>query len=184
MKIYSLMLLMSLFSVDALAKNDSNTYRQLLQDFFGAEPPLCLGERAWPVNSHTHDSPWVSGRLNALVDARLARKTQEGKKIIYNLTPLGEKNWRKYGDLCYGRMHVTRIEKVDHINRELTVVYFYYRLEPLERWARNRSLRFAFSELDNLVNGMDKIRYIATIRETLGGAAKLQDYPTPVELDY
>ncbi|WJY16315.1 hypothetical protein PCO82_06550 [Pectobacteriaceae bacterium CE90] len=44
MKIYPLMLLMSLFSGDALAKNDSNTYRQLLQDFL-VQSRHCVWEK-------------------------------------------------------------------------------------------------------------------------------------------
>ncbi|WCG82809.1 hypothetical protein [Pectobacterium sp. A5351] len=111
-------------------------------------------------------------------------ETLEGTGKVYRLSPVGEKNWRQYGDLCYGRMQVSRIEKIDRVNQELTVVYFTYRLTSLEDWAYNRSLRFAFSELDNLVGGMETTLYSATIRETLGGAAKLQDYPVPVELDY
>ncbi|GLW39444.1 hypothetical protein Pcaca04_33800 [Pectobacterium carotovorum subsp. carotovorum] len=173
-----------LFPLCALAQLSEQDYQQRVQDFFDAEPPLCLGEKQWPVHSPKGDSPWNSGRLNALVEAKLAHETPEGTGKVYRLSPVGEKNWRQYGDLCYGRMQVSRIEKIDRVNQELTVVYFTYRLTSLEDWAYNRSLRFAFSELDNLVGGMETTRYSATIRETLGGAAKLQDYPVPVELDY
>ncbi|MDY4316615.1 carbapenem biosynthesis protein CpmH [Pectobacterium actinidiae] len=173
-----------LFPLCALAQLSEQDYQQRVQEFFDAEPPLCLGEKQWPVHSPKGDSPWNSGRLNALVEAKLAHETPEGTGKVYRLSPVGEKNWRQYGDLCYGRMQVSRIEKIDRVNQELTVVYFTYRLTSLEDWAYNRSLRFAFSELDNLVGGMETTRYSATIRETLGGAAKLQDYPVPVELDY
>lgn len=173
-----------LFPLCALAQLSEQDYQQRVQEFFDAEPPLCLGEKQWPVHSPKGDSPWNSGRLNALVEAKLAHETPEGTGKVYRLSPVGEKNWRQYGDLCYGRMQVSRIEKIDRVNQELTVVYFTYRLTSLEDWAYNRSLRFAFSELDNLVGGMETTRYSATIRETLGGAAKLQNYPVPVELDY
>ncbi|MEQ9743052.1 carbapenem biosynthesis protein CpmH [Pectobacterium actinidiae] len=173
-----------LFPLCALAQLSEQDYQQRVQEFFDAEPPLCLGEKQWPVHSPKGDSPWNSGRLNALVEAKLAHEMPEGTGKVYRLSPVGEKNWRQYGDLCYGRMQVSRIEKVDRVNQELTVVYFTYRLTSLEDWAYNRSLRFAFSELDNLVGGMETTRYSATIRETLGGAAKLQGYPVPVELDY
>lgn len=173
-----------LFPLCALAQLSEQDYSQRVQDFFDAEPPLCLGEKQWPVHSPKGDAPWNSGRLNALVDAGLAYRTSEGTGLVYRLSPVGEKNWHQNGDLCYGHMQVSRIEKIDRVNQELTVVYFTYRLTSLENWAYNRSLRFAFSELDNLVGGMETTRYSATIREALGGAAKLQDYPVPVELDY
>ncbi|MEH2921861.1 carbapenem biosynthesis protein CpmH [Samsonia erythrinae] len=184
MKIRLLIALGLLSPLGALAQLSEQDYRQRVQDFFDAEPPLCLGEKQWPVHSPKGDAPWNSGRLHALVDAGLAYATQEGAATVYRLSPIGEKNRRQYGDLCYGRMQVAAVEKIDRVNQELTVVYFTYRLAPLENWAHNRSLRFAFSELDNLVGGMGTTRYSATIRETLGGAAKLQDYPVPVELDY
>ena len=173
-----------LLPLGALAQLSEQDYQQLVQDFFDAESPLCLGEKQWPVRNSKGDAPWTSGRLQALVDAGLALARQEGADTVYRLSSVGDKNWRHYGDLCYGQMQVNRIEKIDRVNKELTVVYFTYRLAPLENWARNYSLRFAFSELDNLVSGVGTTRYSATIRETLGGAAKLQDYPVPVELDY
>ncbi|MBA0168721.1 carbapenem biosynthesis protein CpmH [Pectobacterium sp. CFBP8739] len=184
MKISVLMALGLLASSSAWAQHSEQDYLQRIQEFFDAEPPLCLGEKQWPVHSPKGDAPWNRGRLHALVDAGLAHATPEGTGKVYRLSPVGEKNWHQNGDLCYGRMQVSRIEKIDRVNQELTVVYFTYHLAPLERWAHNRSLRFAFSELDNLVGGMETTRYSATIRETLGGAAKLQDYPVPVELDY
>ncbi|WP_224554581.1 carbapenem biosynthesis protein CpmH [Pectobacterium versatile] len=173
-----------LLSFGVLAQLSEQDYQQRMQDFFDAEPPLCLGEKQWPAYSPKDDAPWSSSRLHALVKAGLAYATSKGTDTVYRLSPVGEKSWRQYGDLCYGRMQVNSIEKIDRVNQELTVVYFTYRLTPLESWAHNRSLRFAFSELDNLVRGMETTLYSATLRETLGGAAKLQDYPVPVELDY
>ncbi|PWC09428.1 carbapenem biosynthesis protein CpmH [Brenneria corticis] len=184
MKTFLLIAFGLLLPLEALAQLSEQDYQQRVQDFFDAEPPLCLGEKQWPVRSPKGDAPWNSGRLQALVDAGLAHATSEGTDRVYRLSPVGDKNWRQYGDLCYGRMQVNGIEKIDRVNQELTIVYFTYRLTPLESWAHNRSLRFAFSELDNLVGGVGTTRYSATIRETLGGAAKLQDYPVPVELDY
>lgn len=172
------------FPLSTLAQLSEQDYQQHVQDFFDAQSPLCLGEKQWPIHSPKGDAPWNRGRLHALVEAGLAQATPEGTGTVYRLSPVGEKNWRQYGDLCYGRMQVSRIEKIERVNQELTVVYFTYRLTPLESWAHHRSLRFAFSELDQLVGGMDTMRYSATIREALGGAAKLQDYPVPVELDY
>ncbi|KHS78366.1 MULTISPECIES: hypothetical protein [Pectobacterium] len=184
MKMSSLITLGLLFPLATVAQLSELDYQQRVQDFFDAESPLCLGEKQWPIHSPKGDAPWNRGRLHALVEAGLAQATPEGTGKVYRLSPVGEQNWRQYGDLCYGRMQVSSIEKIDRVNQELVVVYFTYRLSPLESWAYNRSLRFAFSELDNLVGGMETTRYSATIRETLGGAAKLQDYPVPVELDY
>lgn len=184
MKIPVLIAFWLLSPLAAWAHLSEQDYQQHIQAFFDAEPPLCLGEKQWPAYSPKGDSPWNRGRLHALAAAGLANEASEGTGKVYRLTSMGEKNWRQYGDLCYGRMQVSRIEKIDRVNQELTVVYFTYHLTPFESWAHNRSLRFAFSELDNLVGGMENTRYSATIRETLGGAAKLQDYPVPVELDY
>lgn len=184
MKTSVLMILGLLFPLCALAQFSKQDYQQRVQDFFDAEPPLCLGEKQWPVHSPKGDAPWNRGRLYALAEAGLAHATAEGTGIVYRLSPMGDKSWRQYGDLCYGRMQVSNIEKVERVDQELAVVYFTYRLTPLESWAHNRSLRFAFSELDNLVGGMETMRYSVTFRETLGGAAELQSYPMPVELDY
>ncbi|MDG0803088.1 carbapenem biosynthesis protein CpmH [Pectobacterium polaris] len=173
-----------LFPLGAQAQLSEQDYQQRLQVFFDAEPPRCLGEKQWPIHSPKGDAPWNRGRLYALVDAGLAYGIPEGTGTVYHLSPVGEKNWRQHSDLCYGRMQVSSVEKIDPVNQELTVVYFTYRLISLEHWAHNRSLRFTFSELDHLVGGMGTTRYSATVHETLGGTAKLQGYPVPVELDY
>ncbi|WP_413735082.1 carbapenem biosynthesis protein CpmH [Sodalis sp. RH21] len=159
-------------------------YRRLIQDFLDAEPPYCLGETQWPVVSRSGEAPWLAGRLHALVDAGLARRSQNGRQAVYQLSKTGEQWYGGNGDLCYGRMEIGRINHIEAINDGMVAVSYYYRLKGLAPWAYHPTLRFAFSEMDQMVGGMDKTRYQVIINTALGGAPKLQNYPSPVEMDY
>ncbi|MGL9751655.1 MAG: hypothetical protein ACR5LC_11990 [Symbiopectobacterium sp.] len=122
--------------------------------------------------------------MQALVDAGLARETRQGENIVYELTPEAEPMWRTADDLCFGRMELDRIITIEPVAQEMNAVYFTYRLTQLAPWASNASLRFAFSEADNLIAGSTKTRYSATFRITKQGKLMLHSPPIPVELDF
>lgn len=154
-------------------------YAELINDFYNRQPSLCLGESLWPIPVRAAAAPWESGRLAALTDAGLAM-VRDGKFI---LTPAGYRNWKSYGDLCYGRMAVSHIIRVEQRSATTTAVWFTYYLSRREKWATTPSLRHAFSELDNLLSGEKHSLWIATLTAT-AGQLRLQDYPLPDQLEY
>lgn len=166
------------------AQPTSNDYQRALRNYFAAEPPHCLGVKQWPVYSHAQDAPWITGRMQALVDAGLALETRQGENIVYQLTPEAQQAWRTAGDLCFGRMELAQVINIEPVAEGMSAVYFTYRLTQVAPWANNASLRFAFSEADNLIAGSSKTRYSATFRITKQGKLMLHSPPIPVELDF
>ncbi|WP_252120348.1 carbapenem biosynthesis protein CpmH [Symbiopectobacterium purcellii] len=184
---YALILLLSwaaLFPGSLWAQPTNADYQRALRDYFAAEPAHCLGVKQWPVYSHAQDAPWITGRMQALVDAGLARETRQGENIVYQLTPQAEQAWRTAGDLCFGRMELDHILTIEPVAQGMNAVYFTYRLTQLAPWASNASLRFAFSEMNNLIAGSTKMRYSATFRITKQSKLMLHSPPIPVELDF
>lgn len=184
---YVLFLLLSwvaLLPDSVWAQPTSSDYQQALRDYFAAEPAHCLGVKQWPVYSHAQDAPWITGRMQALVDAGLARETRQGENIVYQLTPEAEQAWRTTGDLCFARMELDHISMIEPVAQGMNAVYFTYRLTQLAPWTSNASLRFAFSDVDNLIAGSSKTRYSATFRITKRGKLMLHSPPIPVELDF
>ncbi len=184
---YALLLLLSwvaLFPSSLWAQPTNSDYQRALRDYFSVEPAHCLGVKQWPVYSHAQDAPWITGRMQALVDAGLAWETRQGENIVYQLTPEAEPMWRTAGDLCFGRMKLNSIITIEPVAQGIKAVYFTYRLTQLAPWANNASLRFAFSEADNLIAGSTKTRYSATFRITKQGKLMLHSPPIPIELDF
>ena len=173
------MLLSALIALPISAAIAGDRYAQLINDFYTRQPPLCLGETDWPVAASAAAAPWESGRLHSLVDAGLAVK--RGARFV--LTPMGERNWKRNGDLCYGRMAVRRIERVKPLSATQTAVWFTYSLPDREKWASTPSLRHAFSELDNVLSGEKQSLWLATVMVSAGKASVL-DYPVPDQLEY
>ena len=179
MKILTAILLNVFFALPVFAASTGADYSQLINDFYRRQPPLCLGETVWPVAALAAASPWESGRLHALVDAGLAAK--RGSR--FELTPKGERNWKIHADLCYGRMVVNRVGRVEKLSATTTAVWFTYSLSDREKWATTPSLRHAFSELDNLLSGERHSLWVATLVIS-AGQLRVQDYPVPDELEY
>ncbi|MBG6244057.1 carbapenem biosynthesis protein CpmH [Candidatus Symbiopectobacterium sp. 'North America'] len=172
----------ALFPSSLWAQPTNSDYQRALRDYFAAEPAHCLGVKQWPVYSNAQDAPWITGRMQALVDAGLARETRQGENIVYE--PEAEPMWCTADDLCFGRMELDRIITIEPVAQGMNAVYFTYRLTQLALWASNASLRFAFSEADNLIAGSTKTRYSATFRITKQGKLMLHSPPIPVELDF
>ncbi|XTZ37437.1 carbapenem biosynthesis protein CpmH [Salmonella enterica] len=171
-------------TINAWAQESSQQYHQLLQRFFDQQPPLCLGIKAWPIHIQASASNWETGRILALADAGLVIKTNRGVEDIYRLSPQMQKKWALHGDLCYASMAVSRIVKIGKTAGNLTTVVFTYHLASLEKWATHPSLRFAFSDMDFLLSGVNKARYIATFKSVNGQPAEIIAYPVPEELEY
>lgn len=170
--------------VTASDRNNSSAYSDQLKLFYDQEPPRCLGEYVWPVLIPSHQSSWEKARLLALKDAGLAEINYDGKNRYFNLTPVGQKNFDRYGDLCYGNIRLNKIQKIDSTNPGMTNVLFTIKLTNREKWATNINLRAAFSELDLLISGTDSMIYRATFINQAGKVPVLQDTPEPEGLDY
>ena len=175
---------MSVMIAAASAAKPATFYLKQLQAYYQSEPPRCLGEKEWPINVATNQAPWEKGRLLALVDAGLAEIISQGKKSSYSLTSTGQKNFQRYGDLCYGRVAVSSIKLIEPTSNDATAVYFTWHLVETEKWSYSSSLRVAFSELDHLIAGSDNLLYRATFLHRAGQSPELSDFPVPANLDY
>lgn len=117
---YALLLLLSwvaLFPSNLWAQPTNSDYQRALRDYFSAEPAHCLGVKQWPVYSHAQDAPWITGRMQALVDAGLARETRQGENIVYQLTQEAEPMWRTAGDLCFAAWNLTAASRLSPSHR-------------------------------------------------------------------
>lgn len=159
-------------------------YARLTQEFIDSWYSPCLGEKKWPVRTSRTESSWLSGRLNALVSAGLVKKTDQGNNTIWSLTQPGLRYFIPYGDFCYGRIKLHQITHYESISPELVLMNYTYRIEGLPDWAKNKDVRYAFSELDNWLSGVQHAQYQVTIRTAIGGAPKIQSPPEPLNLDY
>ncbi|ADU71468.1 hypothetical protein [Pantoea sp. At-9b] len=170
--------------VTASDSENLSVYSKQLKAFYQLEPPCCLGVNEWPVSATIHHSTWENARLLALVDAGLVEIIVNGEKRYFKLTTVGQKNFDRYGDLCYGRVRINNIQKIEPTHRGETNVYFTIRLIDQEEWATNINLRTAFSELDLFISGAARTIYRATFTNQPGKLPEMQGIPEPEGLDY
>ncbi|TYL42804.1 MULTISPECIES: hypothetical protein [Dickeya] len=191
MKYWTIFAIFALFfnvlsPIDANAKQPDQLrfHARLIQEFIDGWYSPCLGEKKWPVKTPRNEASWLSGRLNALVSAGLVKKTDQGNEAIWSLTQSGQRNFMPYGDFCYGRIALHQITHYESISPELVLINYTYRIEGLPEWAKNKDVRYAFSELDNWLSGIQHTQYQVTIRTAIGSAPKIQSPPEPLNLDY
>lgn len=175
----ALLLMLPRFSYSA-----ENPYTALLQQALDKQPPLCLGESQWPVSITQGGSAWVYARMSALVEAGLVTDHSQSTTKQWSLTPLGEKEFRKKNDFCYGEMRVNRIEETIKQDDGTVSVIFSYRIENLPAWAQTSAIRAAFSDLDNLVMGIKNARYQADFAPQPNGAMAIIGGLYQLELFY
>ncbi|MBH2547977.1 CpmK protein [Serratia marcescens] len=157
---------------------------ELIQRALDRQPALCLGEIQWPVSITRGESVWINAKMEALVDAGLVKSQQTSARKAWSLTHAGQAEFNKHGDFCYGRIRIKKIENiVSHGYRYKSVIFYYY-IENLPRWAKNKSIRVAYSDLDNLVMGIYKDRYQVDIETSSTGSMKIIGEPYQLDLLY
>lgn len=175
-------LLLLLFPFCALASHEIH-YREMIDSFL-SKRPLCLGEKQFPVSIRTGSDQWVNAKMEALVDARLLTSHVEPGRKIWRLTPYGQKSFGKHHDFCYGTMRVRKITDHSTDNAGTTTVTFTYFIPSLPSWAKNRSIRFANTDLDNLVTGIDSERYQVTFCADKHGGVHMVSEPGQLDFLY
>lgn len=162
----------------------SDQYREKIQLALDSQPPLCLGETAWPVTVPLHESVWINAKMESLVDAGLATSTSTSQKKTWQLTPQGRRYYKQHGDFCYGRMRIKNIiEKIVHKNNVISIL-FTYDIENLPSWAKNQSINMAYSDLNNLVMGINDAVYQAEFMRNAKGYIEIQGEPYQRDLFY
>jgi len=174
-----LLLMLPIFSYSA-----ENPYAGQLQQALDKQPPLCLGESQWPVSITQGGSVWVYTRMAALMEAGLVTDSSQSTAKQWSLTPLGEKEFKKKKDFCYGEMRVNRVEEIVKNNDGTLSVIFNYRIENLPKWAQLSAIRGAFSDLDNLIMGIKNARYQADFAPQANGAMVIVGEPYQLDLFY
>lgn len=186
MKSISLSLILLLLSSFSWAdeENDSqkvDEYKIALEAFFNSDYLLCLGEGKWPVYSNEDDAPWVLERMHALVEAGLIEQTANGEEWVFNLSEKGRTAWLPYQDFCYGHLFISQIKEIQPIGSGKSKIYFYYGVKGIPSWATNEEIQSAFSELDIVINGINRELYQLNIEKMPDNHFKVLSYPVPIE---
>lgn len=163
--------------------SDEKLYRELIQHSLNQQS-LCLGETQWPVAIIAGSDSWINAKMEALDDAGLVTSRIKTGKKIWSLTAYGRASFTKHHDLCYGRMRIRSINSVSKNNSDLIDVTFTYYIQALPDWAKNKSVRVANTDVDNLVMGVDKVRYQAFFKRDSQGALRLIGEPEQLDLLY
>lgn len=161
-------------------------YIKQIQRALDKQPALCLGETRWPVaiGKEGANTNWITGKMASLVDAGLATSRIEGRQKIWRLTPTGLTEFKKHGDFCYGRMRVKDIESMTQEQNGGGVIIFHYYIKSLPKWAENKSIRFAYTDLDNLVTGINSARYQVDYQRIGADTIKITGEPNQLDLFY
>ncbi|MCL6722956.1 CpmK protein [Klebsiella sp. T2.Ur] len=179
-KIFHLLLLLFPFCVQA---GHEIQYRQMIDSYL-SKRPLCLGEKQFPVSIRMGSDRWVSARMEALVDGGLLTSHIESGRKIWRLTPYGQKSFSKHHDFCYGTMRVRKITDHSTDKAGITTVTFSYFIPSLPLWAKNRSIRFANTDLDNFVMGVDSERYQVSFYADKHGGIHMVSEPEQLDFVY
>ncbi|QIK14050.1 CpmK protein [Leclercia sp. 29361] len=163
--------------------NSEKVYRRLIEKSLNQQP-LCLGEKHWPVSIKPGSDQWINAKMEALVDAGLITPHIETGKKIWNLTEYGRRLFSKKHDFCYGTIRVRAISKNQTGKGGITLVEFTYYIDALPAWAKNHSIRVANTDLDNLVTGIDSVRYMAKFSQDSRGKMKMLNEPEQLDLYY
>ncbi|OAT37416.1 hypothetical protein [Proteus myxofaciens] len=186
MKSISLSLILLLLSTFSWANDDDegkkvDEYKTALQAFFNSDYLLCLGEGKWPVYSNENDAPWVLERMHALMKAGLIEQTENGDEWVFNLSEKGRKAWQPYQDFCYGHLFISQIKEIQPIDSGKSKIYFYYGVKDIPNWANNAEIQSAFSELDIVLNGINRELYQLKVEKLPDNHFKVLSYPVPIE---
>ena len=158
-------------------------YRNLIQQSLNQQS-LCLGEKQWPVSIRTGTDRWINAKMEALVDAGLLSSRVKAGRKIWTLTPYGQAAFSRHQDFCYGTMRVRDIKSVAPSGSGRTNVTFTYSIHALPAWAKNHSVRVANTDLDNVIMGVDSVRYQALFTTDNRGRTRLISEPEQLDLLY
>ena len=122
--------------------------------------------------------------MEAFVDAGLITSHVKAARKLWELTPYGQASFTKHHDFCYGTMRVRTINAVSTDHAGVTAVTFTYYIHALPDWAKNHSVRVANTDLDNLVMGVDSVRYQALFNTDNQGTPRLISEPEQLDLLY
>ena len=162
---------------------DKSPYYYLIQQSLNQQH-LCLGEKQWPVSIRAGTDQWVNAKMEALVDAGLITSHLKAERKIWELTTYGHASFTRHHDFCYGTMHVRAIKAVSTDKKGMADVTFTYYIHALPDWAKNHSVRVANTDLDNLVMGIDSVRYQALFNTDNQGNLRLISEPEQLDLLY
>ena len=160
-----------------------NLYYHLIQQSLNQQS-LCLGEKQWPVSIKVGTDLWVNAKMEALVDAGLLTSQVKAGRTIWQLTPDGQASFIKYHDFCYGTLRIKEIKSMSTSQAGVTNVTFTYYIHDLPAWAKNHSVRVANTDLDNMVMGIDSVRYQAFFNTDTKGKIQLINEPEQLDLLY
>ncbi|MGK3142249.1 CpmK protein [Pantoea sp. C2G6] len=158
-------------------------YRSLIQQSLNQQS-LCLGEKQWPVSITPGHDRWINAKMEALVDAGLLTSEVTADRKTWRLTPYGQASFNKHHDFCYGTLRVKNIATISTDTSGVTTVTFTYNVHNLPAWAENHSVRVANTDLDNLVMGINKVRYQALFSMDRHHHPRLISEPEQLDLLY
>lgn len=173
-----------LLLLSSVSYSSPPSYTHLIQQALDKQPPLCLGELQWPVPMAQGKSAWVYARMAALIEVGLVTDKSQSASRQWSLTSLGEKEFKKKKDFCYGNMRVNKIEQIINNSDNTVSVIFDYRIENLPGWAKTPAIRGTYSDVDNLVTGIKSARYQADFSPQNNNAMTIVGEPYQLDLFY
>lgn len=178
--LFSLIIILS--SLHAYGQ-DNSIYHKQIQEALNKQI-LCIGPIDWPVSIENGSDLWIKTQMHSFVDAGLAISRKEKGKIIWDLSKNGAHEFINDNGFCYGKMKVKSIKTVQLNHDGLTIVTFTYLIDGLPHWAKNPSIRFSNTDLDNRIFGIDNIYYQAIFKKDTHGYIRLTGELEQLELYY
>ena len=178
-----LFILTIIWIVPCQAGNDK-LYKTAIQQSLDNQQPLCLGEKKWPTSTYKKGYSWINAKMEALKEAGLITKKVTTEKIDWRLTNYGEKQFKKYDDLCYGKFRVNKITDVIDKDDGFLTVNFTYFIADLPAWAKNKAVRVAYTDLDNDLMGINHARYEIVFKKESSGKLTVVSQPSQLDLLY
>ncbi|EKT62919.1 hypothetical protein [Providencia burhodogranariea] len=162
---------------------DNAEYQKKIQDFYNKQP-LCLGPTKWPVSVIIGNDLWLNAKMESFVESGLAFSHLKSGEKIWELSRNGKHEFSKGLGFCYGKIKVKSIENIYTNNQGITIVEFKYLINNLPAWAKNKSIRFSNTDLDNIISGIDNVRYQAIFKWSNRSGLTLYSEPEQVDLLY
>lgn len=173
--------LFSIFNSMCYAIQDAE-YKKPVQALLN-QHPLCISALDWPISLNTREDIWAHAQMNALSDAGLAvSKTSSGKQI-WELSKMGRNYFTAGQGFCYGIVTVQTIVQTYHQDKFI-VVEFKYTLSNAPLWANHKSIRTSNTDLDNILEGINKTVLKVKLLKSNNGNLVLMSGIEPTEIDY
>lgn len=169
--------------VACLASCKKHNYESIINQYLNDEV-LCVGVTNFPITIYNGKDQWISLKMNALADSNLVKTIKGKQTTTWKLTKYGAKHFSKLNGFCYGPMKVYKIDSVKNIRENIVSVTYRYKIIRVPDWAINPSIRFAFTDLDNNLQGNKQSKFVIQLKKNTDDSFKIHQEPVQIDLLY